>query len=480
MGQNTFYPFFQAPYEYFGGIIRAIFGRGGGKFKPFNNNYYPVNQKEILIDTSPGSLMNVAMNIPHLNTVISTGAELFSLMKIRHVDKAGEEIENSEVLKFLDKPNPLQTMDQYLYEFYVLNSVYSKTFQNKIQKLSFEKIPSAMWVLPSGMMRINATGKIYRQSRIEDIIVNYEMIGESQPFEVSSVIYMAEGIGHTPLNPVSRIEALQIPLSNIIAALKSYNIIITERGMIGFLSPDVGSKDSDGMIPFDSKEADRFREEYQRKYSLDSSGHVALTTNSMKWVPMTFPTSDLMLFEGMEEAFASICAAFRHDRDMYPSVKGATFENKSAGQRMTIQNALQPLADKLMEQLTYHLIEKPGEKLIACYDHLPCMQVDELKKAQTKLSKIQGLSLALRDNVIDAESYAIEIDMEMTGTGEAPLSTGSINLPSDSLGKIPLAIQQLALARERANTAGDTALSDQLKDAMDKLIEQLLTESIQN
>jgi hypothetical protein len=48
------------------------------------------------------------------------------------------------------------------------------------------------------------------------------------------------------------------------------------------------------------------------------------------------------------------------------------------------------------------------------------------------------------------------------------------------MGKIPLAIQQLALARERANAAGDTALSAQLGATMDKLIEQLMVQATQS
>jgi len=38
------------------------------------------------------------------------------------------------------------------------------------------------------------------------------------------------------------------------------------------------------------------------------------------------------------------------------------------------------------------------------------------------------------------------------------------------LGKIPLALQQLALARMRADEAGDTALSKSIGDKMDELL----------
>ena len=43
----------------------------------------------------------------------------------------------------------------------------------------------------------------------------------------------------------------------------------------------------------------------------------------------------------------------------------------------------------------------------------------------------------------------------------------------DVLGKVPLALQQLALARERANTARDMELVRKLGDKMDELLEQI-------
>lgn len=52
----------------------------------------------------------------------------------------------------------------------------------------------------------------------------------------------------------------------------------------------------------------------------------------------------------------------------------------------------------------------------------------------------------------------VEMDAEQTG---------------DALGKIPLAVQQLALGRERAITAGDTALAKQLGDKMEELLAKI-------
>lgn len=404
---------------FFGWVRRNVLGRFG-KFNRAMNAFYPINPKMFLIDTSPGELMSVAMDHPHLNTILTTGARIFSMMEIRHVDKDGNDIENSEVLKLLKKPNPMQTQRQYLSAWYIMNGVYNKTFQYKNKGLSYKKLPAALQILPSGWMKINATGKIFRQTKLSDIITSYEMLNEVEPFTVDEVIYMVEGVGNNPLNPISKIQAQQIPLSNIMAALKSRNVILTSRGATGIIASDGGAGDGEGAIPMDEIESKKLRKEYKQKYSLDSDdGHVMFTHTNLKWIPMSFDISQLKLIEGLEDDFAALIASFMHDRDIYPSVKGATFENKQAGMKYTIQNGMQPLADVLMEQLTENIVDETiygvGSRLIASYDKVPAMQADKLKAAQAKFFTVRSMSVAMHDGVINHDTYAEESDVEMTG-----------------------------------------------------------------
>lgn len=362
--------------------------------------------------------MTVAMECAPLNTVISRGAELFSLAELKHLDKDGNEIENSTLLNKLKSPNPLQTRKEFLYEFYVLNAVYGKTFQNVIRGLSFEKEPAVIWLLPSGQVKIKVTGKLYQQSKLEEIIEGYEMTGYDTPFSVEDVIFMKEGIGTNPLDPTSRIEALKIPLSNIQAVLKSFNIITTERGQIGFLSSEPMG-DSYGKLPLDAKESERLRTRYQETQGLDSEGgHVNFTHSNVKWIPMTFDVQQLQLFPGMEQSFGLLCDAYGHRRDLYASDKGATYENQKEAKKQTIQDAIQPLADRLAENWTDAFIDPAkGEYLELCYDHLPCMKEDELKEEQANKIKIDGLEVLYTNGIISAEEFASEADVELTGDG---------------------------------------------------------------
>lgn len=76
------------------------------------------------------------------------------------------------------------------------------------------------------------------------------------------------------------------------------------------------------------------------------------------------------------------------------------------------------------------------------------------------------------------KEYAQEKIVEMNSAGATKVKAMA-DMPSDSasvsdqLGKIPLALQQLALARERANTAGDTELFNSLGNKMDELLSDI-------
>jgi len=406
--------------DVFGGLARSILGRNG-KFN-FSRDYKPANSKVDLVDCSWGNLMQLANNVPHLNLIISEGAKMYSGMEIKHYQGKGKgrvEVPNSEVLKFLNKPNPLQRRSDFLYDFYVQNAIYRTTFCYKNIPSRLAKAPLALWWLPGESMKINLTEKMFDQLTIEGIVESYELVDYNKKFSPQEIIHIIDGISQNKITAKPTIEAQQVPLSNIMAILKSYNIITSEKGMIGFIGGD--AKDSTGMgIQMTEKERTQFENAYQRRYGLDSTdGHVMLTQAPLKWVPMTFDVKQLMLFEGLEEFFSNLCGAYGHDRDIYPSVKGATFENKKQGLINTYQNTMTPLGCKMLEPISeiFGLPDK-DQYLEPSWEHLPVMQEDEKNKAEALNTNVQAYSKMLADGIISPKQYAELAGVKMDGTGE--------------------------------------------------------------
>jgi len=189
----------------------------------------------------------------------------------------------------------------------------------------------------------------------------------------------------------SKLLSLRTVISNIDSALKTRNCIINDRGALGILANN--SKDQDGGLPLDEKERKRIEQEYRNSYGIsDDQKKILITNSALTWQPMSFPTKDLLLFEEIEDDFAAICGMYGMSRDIFPSVKGATFENTKEAIKQTYQNTIQPQADQLMRIISNQFnLKEQGLTLEAEYDWLPVMKDDELKEAQAEQAEYQAI-----------------------------------------------------------------------------------------
>jgi len=310
--------------SYVSNLVARMFG-----LSTFNGMYSTSiydRKNPILIDTE--NKLRIYNTIPHLQSVINQLADMFKNMDIKLYDKkTGEEIKEHEVLNLLNRPNPLRTREEFLFEYYVFKSVFGNAFIYEIKGLP-SALPSLMWNLLPSDVEVIPTGKLYNQTTVDGIIKSYKVYDQGTYFNVqpSDMIYKNEGVGGNLITSQSKIDSLQLPLSNIIGALKSENVLIVERGAEGILSNE--SQADGGAIPLGKEERDRIEREMSKSYGIfDGQKRKIITNSSLKWQPMTFPIKDLMLLECIESDFQTICAAYGADRDIFPSTKGATFEN---------------------------------------------------------------------------------------------------------------------------------------------------------
>lgn len=396
----------------FGGIDKAVLGRNGRW--NFMRNFNRINTQVILMDVSWGGLLNTALNVPQLNICITTFAGMFSNANIKHVDKNGDEIKNSPVMALLNKPNPMQNLRSFLYDFAISNCIYSTNFGYKNYGFSAAYrgattsmvLPKIMWWLPPGYMKINRQGDAekltvlpYRKTDINQIVYNYKLTLDPIPYEPDEIILITEGLSSSGITGSSRIESLQIPLSNAMAAMKSANVTYTDMGLRGVMSSD-NAKDIDGFTPGDAEEMKRMESQFKSDYSLDNpGGHVSFTKSNVKWNPMVFDMQQLQIAEGLEDAFSLICATFGLHRTCFPlshvSPRGIQANTEiDAGLRWTYQNTLIPLAVKLCDALANDFkLEERGEKLVPDYDWLSCMKEDQLAEAQAQQAQATAFQI---------------------------------------------------------------------------------------
>lgn len=446
-------------------------------FQRFFSNYFFNSSTPVLIDSGTSNIMKVYQDCPHLRAVVDKRGELFSngqwkCFKVGKGPEEQEEVFDDEGLKLLRKPNVMQSGEDLLKDYLFYKDLYANNF---IYRLRGSKLvlPKALWNLPSEWMEIEFTGKFFDQIELSGIVKKFIFCysGTKKEYSVEEVMYKPERFSVTEGKGTSKIPTLQMPISNIIAALKTRNILAVNKGIIGFMSSD--AKDVNGAIPIQDDERKLIEKEFAEDTNLYAdTPKVKIVNQLTKWNNMSYPVKDLMLFEEVEDDFNTILSAFGLRREIFPTTDGSTFENQNQAEKSAYTSTIQPEADAFAAMVTAMLDgESRGVKYVLDYSWLPIMQDDKQSEANTDLINQRRISGLFADGIIGAEAYAEMLEIEMTGTGVPGGSSGAG--PADSLGKIPLALQQLALARERAVTAGDKDLIKQLGQAQDALLEQL-------
>ena len=401
---------------WFGGIFRRALG-------VTKRNWFRTtlldSKQPIVIDCE--NLFEVYQSCPHLQTVINKKAEMLSNGRLILKDKATDkEIEKHWALDLMNRPNPLQNYREFTYEYSLYSDIYANNFAYRNQAFTGGR-PKVLWNLPSGQIKVVPTGKWLDQTELNGIVKSYELYNVdnvyAREFNTDEVLSINSGISKNPLIADSKIISLQFPVSNIIGALKTRNMFI-------YYGPKmlISSKqsDSDSSLPLGSDEKKRIEKDFnQVDYGInDVQSHTVVSTASLTASKMSYPTKDLMLFEEIEDDFNAICGAYGMDRDIFPSTKGATFENKEKGERATYQNTIQTCAKTyadFISQLTG--VESEGKYFVIEYDHLPIMKENELEEANE--DKVEGetsamfvdtlikLNLAVANKSISRESAII-------------------------------------------------------------------------
>lgn len=358
-----------------------------------------LNYNEILNATQPvwvsvgGQEAHLFNTTPQLYFVILTKAQMYANGVFKHLDKNGVEIENSEFVKLLNNPNPLQSRNEWLMEELIMTSVFGNSFVYSLKPFQSSLIPSAMYNLPSGSMKVVPTGKMYQQTKIEDIIEKFVLIENSTEttFKTSDVIFSKTQNPSNKLIGISPLVSIQMPISNIRGAYGFRNVLIEKKGAIGILSNQ--SKNEDGGIPLNGDERKNVEKQYAKDYGNgENQSKVIITSASLNWQPMTFPTKDLMLFEEISADLMSIIDTYGMNEYLFSKEKGSTFANLNEGKKMAYQDTIIPYANDFAQKLTdFFKLSEKNEKIVLDYSHIEVLQENEKAKAQTIKIKADAL-----------------------------------------------------------------------------------------
>ena len=383
-------------------------------------------KEAVWLDT--GDAWRLFIDIPELRSVVNKRATMMASNMPMLYDKNGNLVENHWINDLINKPNGVQSWSDVVYSMSVQDALYSNVVAYCPLRSFGQR--NLIITLPNNKIQINLSGKKLKQMEMNDLITSFVFTyddGSKETIELQDSIYLTTADGMNIVRPISRIDSLRLPLSNIMASYNKRNVLLENLGAIGILSAQ--QNDLGGAIPMTPEE----RQKIQRDWYRRQKDELIITESNVNWQPMSYPTRDLMLFEELTEDKLAIIDAFGLNYNLFSSEKGSTFSNVRDSIRMAYTDTIIPETQQIYDSMIAQWGLQGEYYLQANFDHLPILQDDENQKASAEKTKVDTFSVMLRDGVITQQQYAEEFDIELqkqdrTESQAAALAQAQTNL----------------------------------------------------
>ena len=376
---------------------------------------YQINKGEVYIDTDvPYDLYNT---IPQLRTPVDKLAAMFSNGIFKYQKIGSDKLDNlpQDISKLLENPNILQGQNPFLNQYLRQLIVYGNQFIYKNSASKITTTPQSLINVSPSNLKPKLTGKLFDQVKIEGIVSGFEYTENTniKTFTTDQILWSKISDLDNNLIGYSPLKAMKYPLSNTVAAYQYLNCISTEKGGIGVLSSQ--SKDAMGALPMTAEEKKELEQTYRNENGIeDNQKKIHITTGSVTWSPMSYPTRDLLLMEQIDANFLAILNVLGVNQNLFVN---STYENLKNGLIQTHNDTVVVYADGFTQALSKFIGVPEGYRLVLDYSHLPYLQADKLKEGDT-FGKVSyalnqlvtgGILTAQQANTILTNQFGIKV-----------------------------------------------------------------------
>lgn len=353
-----------------------------------------------------------------LKAIISKRAKAFNNGDLTVVDKNGKpstKKQATDILAKLDNPNPLQTKRQFLAQMNSYVDLFGYCPLLIVTPIGRPDVINNLWCVPPWVsFDLTFTGNWMHETTSAGIFSAFK-IGTENILPENLKLIFDDGFGTDSdwnrLIPDSRLRGLDYDVSNIVAANKSNNTIITRRGPLGILSND--SKDTVGSIPLPEGEKDAIQADFARYGLTGQEYQVIISEANLKWQSMGYAVKDLELQDTIAKATMKLCDAFSYPYALMSSEKSASYNDVKEFEKILYQDGIIPESASRWEQLTKIFFDPKLElKFSVDYSHVAALQMDMQLLATAKETMGKTLERMFKNNVITLNTWLLEIDMD--------------------------------------------------------------------
>jgi HK97 family phage portal protein len=398
------------------GLIKALGGYASGStFVPpaswpagwWQGGYrFPRNDGNAAVEACVGVISQTIASLPlqHWRTTANGGQEL---------------VANSPVTRVLRRPNLYQTRSDF-----ILNLVRMELLSGNgiaVAGRSEDRKVESLHLLPSnhGVPYVAPGGEVFYRATARSEMLPDPVVGEF--FPARDVLHVRM---HTPRHPL-------IGESPIMAAALSIQAgnAISEHTTAFFenMTRPSGYLTSPKMLK--PEVASQLRSEWERAYSRENSGKIAVLLDGLEWKPLSINSVDAQLIESYKLTVADVARVFRVPLAVIGELGGATLNNTETLIRHWLSTGLGFMIEHI--ELAFDVLFELPEGEFVAFD------VEYLLRADFA-ARMDGLVKAVQGGVYSPNEARRKENLPSVAHGDEPRVQAQV-VPLSAAGMAPSA-----------------------------------------
>ena len=418
-------------------ISSGITGR-----KDLFQNFVIYNNRPSYIDISTvRAYFDIYISNPVFYSAVNIIAKAESNVKIEVWNKKTEQVEPisttqkipQKIYQLFANPNPIQSKRELFYQKSIFYNVAGNSYLygNSPDNFNFDisSVQTLVNVWPQYMTYILAGG-YFDALEISDIIKKwvFDAFNYKREFEPNEILHQNYpntdfqthnfGSKHGVISGTSVIESLKVPLSNIMLAYESRNVLIKNRGMRAIFSSAKG--DGTGKVPLLPQDKKIIQEEVKEYGTLEDQNQFLFTTMPLNVDVIDQDVRKLGLFEEIVNDGMIVANALSVPTDLLKlDLKGVTYENQDASMKRLYQDNIIPRTQEDFNALNVWLgLNETEWQVRGSFEHLPILQADKEKAARANRQRSAYMKELFMSGAVTHNQWLTELGIETYEGGD--------------------------------------------------------------
>ena len=340
------------------------------------------------------------------------------------------ELQDTELHKILERPNPAQSYNAWLTELIAFGKLTGNRYIYGIGPDTGANVGkfTELYVMPSQVMEIISNGIMEPVSQYKLEYNGTKYIDASEICHIKDFNPYYDGTG-SHLYGQSPLQAGLRSLTTNNEAVQTGVKYLQNQTARGLLTSEMGD--------INEVQAQQLKDKFRRQHQgSDNAGDIIITPNKMSWINFGLNASDISLIAQYNASIKDLCNIYNVPVQLLNNTDSSSYNNMKEAKKALYQNAVIPELIKIKDELNRWLAPKYGDKLCIEFDFsvIPELQeetdkvVDQLSKAWwiTPNEKRAAMNYGKDEENTTLDDYFIPANL-------IPTNPSEIDLPIDAI-----------------------------------------------